>query len=115
MFLVLMILLLLVKHMVSQIDNITIVYNELVSDKGVIFHIGHESKYHLKKRRTLFLLNQCQKENGVEKIYVFDPNGNINYVNVLFPLKKAVGGIELAKKRTVVILMQLKKLKYKVK
>ena len=33
-------------------------------------------------------------------MYVFDPNGNINYVNVLFPLKKAVGGIELAKKRT---------------
>jgi len=39
-----------------------------------------------------------KKQNNVEKVYVFDPNGKNNYINVLFPLKSNVGGIEVAKR-----------------
>ena len=36
-------------------------------------------------------------QNGVQKVYVFDPNGYNNYANVLFPLRRDLGGIEVAK------------------
>ena len=36
-------------------------------------------------------------QNGVQKVYVFDSNGYNNYVNVLFPLRRDSGGIEVAK------------------
>ena len=34
---------------VSWTDNVSIAYNALASGKGVIFHVGHESKYHFTK------------------------------------------------------------------
>ena len=37
-----------------------------------------------------------KKQNGVQKVYVFDPNGNNNYINVLFPLRRADNGIQKA-------------------
>jgi hypothetical protein len=83
---------------VSWTDNVSTVYNALSSGKGVIFHVGHESKYHFTKEGHYIFLYGAKKQNDVEKVYVFDPNGGNNYVNVLFPLKKSVGGIEKAKR-----------------
>ena len=40
----------------------------------------------------------AKTQNDVKKVYVFDPNGYNNYVNVLFPLKSSDGGIEIAAK-----------------
>ena len=85
---------------VNWTDNISNVYSALASGKGVIFHVGPEGKYHFTKGGHYIFLYGAKKQNNVEKVYVFDPNGHNNYVNVLFPLKKAVGGIEVAKKRT---------------
>ena len=42
----------------------------------------------------------AKTHGGIKKVYVFDPNGRNNYVNVLFALKKSDGGIEVAKKGT---------------
>ena len=84
---------------VNWTDNVNTVYNALESGKGVIFHVGPESKYHFTKHGHYIFLYGAKKENGVEKVYVFDPNGRNNYVNVLFPLKKSQGGIEKAKRR----------------
>ena len=83
---------------VSWTDNVSTVYNALSSGKGVIFHVGHETKYQFTKGGHYIFLYGAKKQNNVEKVYVFDPNGKNNYVNVLFPLKKAVGGIEKAKR-----------------
>ena len=83
---------------VSWTDNVTTVYNALVNGKAVIFHVGHEAKYHFTKGGHYIFLYGAQKQNNVEKVYVFDPNGKNNYVNVLFPLRKDVGGIEKAKR-----------------
>jgi len=83
---------------VSWTDNVSTVYNALAGGKAVIFHVGHETKYQFTKGGHYIFLFGAKKENGVEKVYVFDPNGKNNYVNVLFPLKKAVGGIEKAKR-----------------
>ena len=85
---------------VSWTDNVSTVYNALSSGKGVIFHVGHESKYHFTKAGHYIFLYGAKKQNNVEKVYVFDSNGYNNYVNVLFPLRKDVGGIEIAKKGT---------------
>ena len=88
------------KHGVSVkwTDNVSNVYSALESGKGVIFHVGPESKYHFTKHGHYIFLFGCKKENGVEKVYVFDPNGHNNYVNILFPLRKSQGGIEKAKR-----------------
>jgi len=88
------------KHGVSVkwTDNVSNVYSALESGKGVIFHVGPESKYHFTKHGHYIFLFGCKKENGVEKVYVFDPNGHNNYVNKLFPLRKSQGGIEKAKR-----------------
>ena len=88
------------KHGVSVkwTDNVSNVYSALENGKGVIFNVGPESKYHFTKYGHYIFLFGCKKENGVEKVYVFDPNGKNNYINVLFPLRKSQGGIEKAKK-----------------
>ena len=46
----------------------------------------------------LFLYG-TKKENGVDKVYVFDPNVCNKYINELFPLRKIQGDIEAAKRR----------------
>ena len=38
----------------------------------------------------------AKTQNGIKKVYVFDPNGRNNYINVLFALKSSDGGIQLA-------------------
>ena len=81
-------------------SNMKDVYNALSSGKGVIFHVGHESKYHFTKGGHYIFLYGAKIQNNVQKAYVFDPNGKNNYVNVLFPLLKSNGGIEVARKGT---------------
>jgi hypothetical protein len=83
---------------VSWTDNVTNVYNALVNGKAVIFHVGHEAKYHFTKQGHYIFLYGAKKQNNVEKVYVFDPNGSNNYINVLFPLRNSQGGIEVAKR-----------------
>jgi hypothetical protein len=83
---------------VNWTDNVDAVYKALASGKGVIFNVGPDSKYHFTKGGHYIFLYGAKKENGVEKVYVYDPNGKNKYVNVLFPLKKSQGGIEIAKK-----------------
>ena len=83
---------------VSWTDNISTVYNALATGKAVIFHVGHEAKYHFTSGGHYIFLYGVKKQNNVEKVYVFDPNGKNNYINVLFPLKSGVGGIEIAKR-----------------
>jgi hypothetical protein len=85
---------------VSWTDNINTVSNALENGKAVIFHVGPESKYHFTKGGHYIFLYGSKMQNGVQKVYVFDSNGYNNYVNVLFPLRKDVGGIEIAKKGT---------------
>ena len=85
---------------VTWTGDMNTVYNALSSGKGVIFHVGPESKYHFTKGGHYIFLYGATKQNGVEKVYVFDPNGSNNYVNVLFPLRRANGGIEVARKGT---------------
>ena len=82
---------------VSWTDNISNVYNALLNGKAVIFHVGPESKYHFTKSGHYIFLYGAKMENGVQKVYVFDSNGYNNYVNVLFPLRRDSGGIEVAK------------------
>ena len=82
---------------VDWTSNIDSVYNALASGKGVIFNVIHDSKYHFTKEGHYIFLYGTKEQNGVKKVYVFDPNGRNNYVNVLFPLKKSDGGIEVAK------------------
>jgi hypothetical protein len=88
------------KHGVKVIwtDNVNNVYSALTNGKGVIFNVGPDGKYHFTKGGHYIFLYGAKKENGVEKVYVFDPNGRNNYVNVLFPLRKSQGGIEKAKR-----------------
>ena len=74
-------------------DNINAVYKALESGKGVIFNVGPESKYHFTKGGHYVFLYGCKKEIGVEKVYVFDPNGKNNHVADLLPLNKSQGGI----------------------
>ena len=78
--------------------NAETVYNALLNGKAVIFHVGQESKYHFTKGGHYVLLYGAKTQNGVKKVYVFDPNGSNNYINVLFPLKRGDGGIEIAAK-----------------
>ena len=76
------------------------VYTALANGKGVIFHVGHDSKYHFTKGGHYIFLYGAKIENGVKKAYVFDPNGSNNYSNVLFVLDKSDGGIEGAGRGT---------------
>ena len=85
---------------VSWTDSISSVYSALSAGKGVIFHVGPESKYHFTRQGHYIFLKGVKEQNGIQKVYVFDPNGSNNYINVLFALKKADGGIEIAKKGT---------------
>jgi hypothetical protein len=85
---------------VSWTDNISTVFSALQSGKAVIFHVGKESKYHFTKGGHYIFLYGAKKQNGIEKVYVFDSNGFNHYVNVLFPLRRSEGGIEVAKKGT---------------
>ena len=85
---------------VSWTDDISSVYNALESGKPVIFHVRYEGKYIFTHGGHYIFLYKVKKQNGVQKVYVFDPNGSNNYVNVLFPLRSSDGGIEVAKKRS---------------
>ena len=85
---------------VSWTSSTSSVYSALTSGKGVIFHVGHESKYHFTSGGHYIFLFGAKTENGVKKVYVLDPNGKNNYINVLFALNKSDGGIEVAKRGT---------------
>ena len=74
------------------------VFNALENGKGVIFNVGPESKYHFTSYGHYIFLYGAKKQKGVQKVYVFDPNGGNKYINVLFPLRKSDGGIEVAKR-----------------
>jgi len=83
---------------ISWTDNMDTVFNALQNGKAVIFHVGPESKYHFTKYGHYIFLYGAKIQNNVQKVYVFDPNGSNKYVNVLFPLRRSSGGIEVAKK-----------------
>ena len=83
---------------VSWTDNIDSVYNALANGKGVIFNVGSESKYHFTSGGHYIFLKGAKTQNGIKKVYVFDPNGRNNYVNVLFALKSSDGGIQIARR-----------------
>ena len=83
---------------VTWTDNTDLVYNALDSGNGVIFNVGPDSKYHFTTGGHYIFLKGAKTESGIKKVYVFDPNGRNNYVNVLFALKRSDGGIEMAKK-----------------
>ena len=85
---------------VSWTSNIDSVFSALQSGKGVIFHVGSESTYHFTSGGHYIFLKGAKTQNGIQKVYVFDPNGRNNYVNVLFALKKSDNGIQKAQKGT---------------
>ena len=85
---------------VSWTGDIDKVYNALANGKGVIFHVGPESKYHFTGGGHYIFLKGTKEQNGIKKVYVFDPNGRNNYKNVLFALKSSDGGIQVARKGT---------------
>ena len=85
---------------VTWINDINAVYDALLSHKGVIFHVKHDSKYKFTTEGHYIFLYGSEEQNNVQKAYVFDPKGSNNYINVLFPLKIDDGGIEVAKKGT---------------
>ena len=76
------------------------IFNALKKGLGVIFHVGPESKYHFTKGGHYIFLYGAKIQDKVKKVYVFDPNGYNNNINVLFPLKRADGGIQVAQKQT---------------
>jgi hypothetical protein len=45
-------------------------------------------------------LKGAKAQNGIKKVYVFDPNGRNNYKNVLVALRRGDGGIQVAAKGT---------------
>ena len=81
-------------------SDISTVYNALQNGKGVIFHVGPESKYHFTSGGHYIFLYGAKTQNGIQKVYVYDPNGSNNYANVLFALKSGDGGIQVARKGT---------------
>ena len=85
---------------VSWTSDIDKVYSALESGKGAIFHVGHESVYDFTGGGHYIYLKGAKTQNSIKKVYVFDPNGNNNYKNVLFALKSSDGGIQVAKKGT---------------
>ena len=74
------------------------VYNALSNGKAVIYNVGPESRYHFTTQGHYIFLYGCKKQNGVQKVYVIDPNGSNKYINVLFALKRGDNGIEVAKR-----------------
>ena len=85
---------------VSWTDDVESVFNALKKGLGVIFHVRPESKYHFTKGGHYIFLYGAKIQDKVKKVYVFDPNGYNNNINVLFPLKSADGGIQVAQKQT---------------
>ncbi len=85
-------------------------YNALVNGKGVIFHVKYDDVYRFTHGGHYIFLYGAKTQNGVKKVYVFDPNGSNNYINVLFALKRSDDGIELAQKGTSVDFGILEKL-----
>ena len=85
---------------VSWTDDIDSAYSALESGKGVIFNTKSDSKYHFSTDGNYIFLKGAKTQGGIKKVYVFDPNGRHNYVNVLFVLKKSDGGIEMARKQS---------------
>ena len=83
---------------VSWTDDTNAVYSALENGKGVIFHVRPEDQYHFTHYGHYIFLYGAKTQNNVQKVYVFDPNGYNNNINVLFPLKSSDGGIEVAKK-----------------
>ena len=83
---------------ISWTDNMDTVFNALQSGKPVIFNVGPENKYRFTTQGHYIFLYGAKIQNNVQKVYVFDPNGRNNYINVLFPLRRSVGGIEVAKR-----------------
>ncbi len=81
---------------VSWTNDLDRVYSALESGKGVIFNVGPDSKYHFTGGGHYIFLKGAKTQNGIKKVYVFDPNGRNNYINVLFALKSSDGGIQLA-------------------
>ena len=82
---------------VTWTHDVDAVFNALSAGKGVIFNVQYESKYYFTSDGHYIFLYGTKIQNGVKKVYVFDPNGSNNYINVLFPLKASDGGIEIAK------------------
>ena len=85
---------------VSWTNDLGRVYSALESGKGVIFNVGPDSKYHFTRGGHYIFLKGAKTQDGIKKVYVFDPNGRNNYKNVLFALKKSDGGIQVAAKGT---------------
>ena len=83
---------------INWISDTDTVYNALVRGKGVIYHVGHEEVYRFTSQGHYIFFRGAKTQNGVKKVQVFDPNSSNNYINVLFALKWADDGIELAKK-----------------
>ena len=83
---------------VSWTDDIDTVYTALQNGKGVIFNVGPDSTYHFTSNGHYIFLYKAKTENGIKKVYVYDPNGRNNYINVLFPLRSADNGIQKAKR-----------------
>ena len=82
---------------VSWTGSVSSAYSALAAGKGVIFNVGPDSKYHFTSEGHYIFLKGVKDQNGIQKVYVYDPNGRNNYINVLFALKKSDGGIEVAK------------------
>ena len=81
---------------VTWTGDIDAVFKALQSGKGVIYNVVHDRKYSFTSEGHYIFLKGAKIENGIKKVYVFDPNGYNNYVNVLFALKRSDGGIQLA-------------------
>jgi hypothetical protein len=83
---------------VSWTSDADKVYNALASGKCVIFNVGHENRYHFTSQGHYIFLKGAKTQNNIKKVYVFDPNGRNNYINVLFALKSQDGGIQIARR-----------------
>jgi len=86
---------------ISWTGNLDTVYSALQQGKPVIFHTGFENTYHFTSTKDgghYILLYGSNTVNGIQKVYVFDPNGGNNHINELMTLRSANGGIEVAKR-----------------
>ena len=83
---------------VSWTSDVDKVYTALANGKCVIFNVGHENRYHFTSEGHYIFLKGAKTENNIKKVYVFDPNGRNNYINVLFALKSQDGGIQIARR-----------------
>jgi hypothetical protein len=83
---------------VTWTDDTDRVYSALENGLGVIFNVGPDNRYHFTGGGHYIFLKGAKTQNNIKKVYVFDPNGRNNYINVLFALKSQDGGIQLARK-----------------